>query len=88
MNLKQIADLIPAEYRKEMLDTNMISGAVASSADPSMYYLFVIWKNYVEPSVPLDINCTLCLTRILTNLQQMQEVFVGLERESQLLKSL
>lgn len=83
MTAKQIAGLIPAEYRREMLETNAISSAMASGGDPTMQYLAVIWKKYIDPNEKLD--CSLCLERILRNLRELQPLLVELERESRLL---
>lgn len=86
MTLRQIAEKIPAEYRKEILETNMISQGVASASDPSMSYLGIIWKNYVAPGE--DLSCGLCLERILNNFRQLQPVLLEMEKESKLLDQL
>jgi hypothetical protein len=85
MTPKEIAQLIPAEYRKEILELNIIENAQAISSNESMLYLVAIWKNYVEPDFSGD--CNLCLGRVLTNLKNMLPTFVELEKESNLLKT-
>jgi hypothetical protein len=85
MTAKQIAQLIPAEYRKEILDTNVIGSAQPVTGDPSMTYLGVIWKNYVAPDEKLD--CALCLERILGNFKNLLPDIVALEKDRQLLES-
>lgn len=83
MNLKQIAKLIPAEYRREILLTNMITQAIASNSNESMMYLGRVWKEYVAPNESLD--CGLCLERVLGNYRQLLPVFVELAKEESLL---
>jgi hypothetical protein len=83
MTLKQIASLIPREYRKEILELNMIDRAIAQSTDPTMHYLGIIWKNYVDPNFTGD--CNLCYGTVLTNLKNMKTTLVEMERESKLL---
>jgi hypothetical protein len=83
MTIKALAKQIPPEYRKEILHTNMISGAVATASDASMSYLGIIWKNYIDPNENMD--CGLCLQRILENYRQMQPSLIELEKESNLL---
>lgn len=85
MTLREIAGTIPAEYRREILETNMISQATANRADTSMHYLFTIWKNYVEPEEHLDEGCGLCMERILKNYRGLQDILVSLEKEAKLL---
>jgi hypothetical protein len=85
MTLRQIAELIPAEYRREILETNMISKAIAIASDASMHYLGTIWKNYVAEE---DLTCGACLTRVLENYRQLQQVFIDMEKESKLLAGL
>jgi hypothetical protein len=87
MSLQAIAERIPAEYRTEILETNMVSKAQAIQGNPSMHYLFTIWKNYVEPTVDLDMECAQCLTRILNNYSQLMPAFIELEKQQRLLKA-
>jgi len=83
MSVKVIARLIPPEYRREILVTNMITTAVATSTDANMHYLCTIWSNYVEPGWTPD--CNLCCSRVLTNYKNMIDELIQLEKESQLL---
>jgi hypothetical protein len=85
MTPHQLAVLIPAQYRKEILLTNMISKAQAVAGDVSMYYLFTVWKNYVEPTV--SESCNLCYARVLESYKWLQDVFVQLEKEENLLNA-
>lgn len=83
MTVRELAKQIPGEYRREILLTNMISRAIASTADASMSYLGTVWKNYIAPEE--DLSCGLCLQRVLQNFRQMQPVLVELEKEVKLL---
>lgn len=85
MSLKRIALLIPPEYRKEILDLDMIGRAVGTSSDATMGYLIIIWKNYIEPDFSPD--CNLCIGRVLDNFRQMKKVLVELEKDSNLLNT-
>jgi hypothetical protein len=85
MSLQSIAQRIPSEYRQEILETGMIQKAQATPDNPSMFYLFTIWKNYVETD-NMDIECRACLERILKNYKELSDVFVQLERAALILK--
>lgn len=85
MNNRQIALLIPVEYRREILATNMIGSAMSISANASMNYLAVVWKNYVSPNE--TITCGACLERILNNWRMIQMDLIELEKQSQYLDS-
>lgn len=86
MTIRTIAEKIPAEYRKEILQLNMINQATASTMDAKMMYLANVWKNYINPDE--DLSCGLCLQRILKNYQQLQTTFIEMEKQSKLLESL
>lgn len=86
MSALEIAAKIPAEYRKEILFTNMIQLAQANRADPSMYYLFTIWSNYVEPG--LDMGCGVCLERVLHNLRELQPILISMEKNTNMLNAI
>jgi hypothetical protein len=81
--IQQIAELIPAEYRKEILEMNIIDEAQAVASNPSMQYLGVIWKNYVERD--FDPQCGLCYTRVLENFQALKKTFLAMEQGPDLL---
>lgn len=83
MSLVTIANLIPAEYRKEILELNIIEKAVAIAGDPNMDYLSTIWKDYIEPDFEPD--CPLCFTRVLKNFKNLKPTLIELEKNSKLL---
>ena len=83
MTLRQIAEQIPGEYRKEILEMDMISKAIATNSDANMSYLGVIWKKYVAPDE--DLGCGMCVSRILGNYRQLQPLLITMEKESKLL---
>lgn len=85
MSIRAIAQLIPQEYRKEILELNVINSAQAIAGNESMQYLEVIWKNYVEKDFEPD--CNLCHTRVLKNFHAMKNDLIKLEREYQLMNS-
>lgn len=80
-----IAKLIPAEFRKEILLQNHIQNAVAIQSSEPMYYLMVIWKEYVEPGI--KITCNACYERVLKNYRQLEPVFIELEKQDNLLNN-
>jgi hypothetical protein len=80
--------MIPAEYRSEILELNMIARAQANSQDTTMEYLMQIWGTYIEPDAHLDAACGLCRERILKNYRQLQPVMVELKKQENLLKAL
>jgi hypothetical protein len=84
MSAERIAKLIPAEYRKEILELNMIDTAQALSTNTTMHYLAVVWANYIEKDFKAD--CNLCLARVLRNMQKMKPILVQLEKDSKLMK--
>lgn len=83
--LAQIAKLIPGEYRKELLELNIIDSAIAIEGNQSMHYLAVIWKNYIEHDFETD--CNLCRARVLTNMKAIRKELIELEKQHNLLKS-
>ncbi|MFB6453724.1 hypothetical protein ACE38W_00510 [Chitinophaga sp. Hz27] len=85
MTLQEIAGKIPAEYRKELLEMNIIANAVANSSNTSMLYLFNIWSIHIEPG--LQLSCGICLERILKNFKELLPILVTMEKASNLLKT-
>lgn len=86
INLKNIAALIPVEFRREILDLDMISNAVVSVGNNEMHYLATIWKEYVDPQ--FEPVCPLCLGTCLKNWKQLLPWLIELEQESKLLDDL
>lgn len=86
MSLQSIAERIPEEYRKEILELSIIEKAQATSSSESMHYLSVIWKNYVEPDFKPD--CNLCLARVLDNFKALKPTFIQMEKDNNLLNEL
>jgi molybdopterin-guanine dinucleotide biosynthesis protein A len=86
MNLRELASLIPAIYRKEILEMNMINTATANASDPKMHYLFTIWKTNIEEDLKED--CGLCLQKVLRHYKALQGTLIELEKESSLLNTL
>ena len=85
MNQREIAQLIPATYRREILELNIVVQSRPIASDPNMNYLGIMWKEYISPGE--DLTCGLCLQRILDNFRSLQAVFIELEKESKLLAS-
>lgn len=86
MTSKQIAGLIPAEYRKEMLEMDLIANAQPVNTCTTMHYLTTIWKNYIEPDFVE--GCNLCYARVLDNYKNMLQDLVALEKESNLIEGI
>lgn len=86
MTAKDIAGRIPASYRKEILELNMIQTAQPITSDASMEYLATIWKTYLAPHE--NITCPLCLVRILNNYKEMLSIFIDIEKQSRLLEAI
>lgn len=84
MSVERIAALIPAEYRKEILELNMIDTAIAQHTDTTMHYLAVVWKNYIEHDFKAE--CNFCLARVLKNMNAMKPILIKMELDSKLLK--
>ena len=85
MNYRDIAKLIPAKYRTEILQTNAIHNAVAAVNNPCMNYLMIIWNDYINEE---DLTCNKCAGRILKNYKEILPAMVELEKEANLLKKL
>ncbi len=86
MTLRQLAEKIPAEYRREILLLNMISKAQPNAGDKLMNYLVTIWKNYIDSERPA--TCALCFVGILNDYKTIQAELIKLEKERQLLNSI
>jgi len=85
MKLREIAEKIPPEYRKEILELNLIRSARANAADEAMHYLSTIWKNYLDPQV--DTMCNVCCERLLKNFREIEKELIEIEKEEKLLGS-
>ncbi|MGE9312879.1 hypothetical protein ACLOAU_14625 [Niabella sp. CJ426] len=83
MKIIEIAKMIPSEYRKEILEMDMIANAQATASDNTMYYLATIWKNYIEPTFQGD--CNLCYARVLNSYKQLFPDLIELEKQSKLI---
>lgn len=86
MSAKSVAALIPTNYRREMLNLEVIQNAQPIASDGPMQYLATIWQNYIAPNEV--INCPLCYQRVLNNFKELLPVLAELERESKLLEGL
>ncbi|NCX93167.1 MAG: hypothetical protein EBX40_00610 [Gammaproteobacteria bacterium] len=87
--LKKQAARLPAKYRKQILEDNVIYKAVAQQGDTHMEILFLLYSNYYEPyNKSLRRDCVQCLHSILTKFQNMERSFIQLEREAKLLDSI
>lgn len=90
-----IAQLIPHDLRRMVLVENFIYKAVAKESDPDMVKLFIIYKNYIEPTNEMYqykdgriINaCQLCLTKILDTFKLLEPYLITLEKQYQLLEA-
>lgn len=87
MEIVELSALIPANYRKEILELNMIAKASSNRSDATMKYLFEVWKEFIEPNNDLNFECGNCLERILTNFRGMQESMIQLEKNHNLLNA-
>lgn len=86
MKISEIAAAIPAEYRKEILETNMIADSIAQRGNPQIEYLANVWKVYVEAA--FNPTCNRCLETLKRNFVIMQPILIKLEQESKLLNDL
>lgn len=86
--LRDIALLIPAEYRKQILEENVIYKAVPASNDRHMSILFTIWTHYIDPGTPVKMDCPYCLADIIKNFQGLQEAFIEIAKDEAFLESL
>lgn len=82
MTYEQIANLIPREYRDDILEKDMINKAQAVNSDNTMLYLHTIWKSYVDSMIG---DCALCLQKVLNNYRQLQPVLISLAKNEKLL---
>lgn len=84
-----VAKSIPPEFRRQLLNDNIIYKAVVTPGDTHMAILIIIYRTYIfseEP--PIDINnpCLKCLAKILEVFRVIQPELVTLEKESKLLE--
>lgn len=86
MTIKDIAAKIPEEYRKEILKLNMVAEAQPIVSNTTMHYLATIWKNYINPNE--DLQCNLCMDRVLNNYRQLLPVFIEMEKKANMLDAL
>ena len=90
MTPRSIAQRIPDRVRSERLLTepDPILTAIASASNPAMQLLFAVWFEFVEPHGVKNLNCGLCLARVLESFKVMRPVLLELERESKILEQL
>lgn len=88
MSLKRIAALIPKEYRKEILELNIIEHSAFENGVPngSMNHLIIIWKDYVEPDFKAE--CNRCITRMMDNYKALKPTLMEMHKEEKLLNEL
>ncbi len=84
-SLRALAEQIPAEYRREILELNLIDNAVAIAGNESMHFLGAAWKTYIDPEWEPD--CNLCYGKVLKNFKAMKETMITMEQEAELLKN-
>lgn len=85
MTYREIAALIPQNYRQEILETNMIANAVATTTDKNMNMLAIIWRTYIDPN--LNTGCNVCMQQLYANWNAILPSIVQIEKESRLLNS-
>lgn len=83
---ERLAAKIPEEYRKEIVELQIIDKAQAVASNESMIYLATIWKNYIDAS--LDPKCGLCYERVLKNFRKMKPAFIALDKGDKMLDKL
>lgn len=82
-----IARLIPAVYRKKILEDNIIYKAVAIASDPHMKVLFEIWKQFIEPgNTSLSLECSYCVANIYQNFTAIKTALIELEKADKYLE--
>lgn len=82
---RRLAALILPEYRKEILELEMIGRAQAVTSDPVMDQLINVWQKFVEHDFRAD--CDQCCSRVLKEFKKMYPFLVELEQESRLLNA-
>lgn len=95
-----IAKMIPAKYRKIILEANHIFKAVVKYTDYDMMQLYFYYGNFIEPhnemynykivngKVVSENTCLICLQGIFDKFTLMQPYLVYLEKQANLLKNL
>jgi len=86
MTLYQLAQQVPAKFRNQILEENLIYKAIPQPEDTHMKMLFIIWQNYIEPgNEMLDMACNKCLYEMLNKYKLLQPHFITLTKEDKLL---
>lgn len=80
-----IAGLIPAKYRRKLLEENVIYKAAAQQEDPHMQVLWVVWTTFIDSSGALSKDCLYCLTTILENFKELEPHLVQRHKEDTML---
>lgn len=85
------AKTIPPDFRKMLLDGNVIYKALAAAGDIQMNILVIIYNNYIfTEGEPIDMSnpCLTCLGKILDIFRLLQPELVNLEKENKLLQTI
>lgn len=83
--LREIAERIHPNYRRRLLEENLIYKAIAIPNDAHMQVLFTVWTTFIDTSGLLDKTCAYCMVDILAQFKQLQPVLIELEKEAALL---
>lgn len=84
--MEQLARLIPRSTRDKLLEENIIYRAIPDPGDRYMLAAFTVWKEFVERDLrDEDMQCRICLGRILENMTALQPHLVELARADKLL---
>lgn len=85
-----LAKRIPDRIRSErlMIKADPIDNAHAISSNAHMQLLFAIYTEFVFPGKEEDIECTLCLNRILNCFREMKTHLIDQEKQYKLLQSI
>lgn len=86
MTYRDIAQLIPAHIRKEIIQRNVV--ALASDRNEFMLYLFETWKLYVDSAGSLDWECGYCRANIKENFTKILPDLIELQKEQNLLDAI
>lgn len=85
-NAERLSEKIPEEYRKEMVELQIIEQSQPVAGNESMDYLGKIWKAYIDPY--WDPTCNMCYERVLNNFRKMLPVLQEMHKGDELLDKL
>ena len=86
MTYRDLANMIPAHIRKEIIDRQIVS--LAMDRNEFSKYLFEVWYLYIDPHAARDWECGICRAKVKDDFIKILPDLITLEKEKNLLNAI